>query len=92
MDEKSYGNIFFITIHSKLIGTKPLRVYDGARYLVLFGPGTYDAIYSRNKHLVSQICDIIKMDWFYKMDHLKIIKCCFLQFFVSKNHWLCIML
>ena len=47
-----------------MIGAKPMlitfdkvdlfiRVYDVTRYLVLFGPGKYDAIYNRNRYLIS---------------------------------------
>ena len=47
--------------YKTLIGTKPLRirfdkvdqfitVYDGNRYLVLFGPEKYDAIYDRIRY------------------------------------------
>ena len=61
LDEKSYGNILIYDISYKtLIGAKPLRirfnkldgfirVYDGTTYLVLFGPGKYDAIYISKK-------------------------------------------
>ena len=52
-----------------LIGAKPLRVmfdkadgfirvYDGTRYLVLFGPEKYDAIYNRVRYLITQKSDI----------------------------------
>ena len=60
---KNHTNIFwFITFHRKiLIGTKPMllrfdkakgfiRVYDGSRYLVLFVPEKYDAIYNRSRY------------------------------------------
>ena len=53
-----------MTYHTTLIGARPLRitfykvdgfirVYDGNRYLVLFGPKKYGAIYGRIKHLIS---------------------------------------
>ena len=29
------------------------RLYDGIRYLVLFGPGKYDAIYDRIRYHIS---------------------------------------
>ena len=57
IDEKSYENILAYNISYKtLIDAKPLlikfnkidgfiRVYDGIRYLVLFGSETYDSIY-----------------------------------------------
>ena len=51
--------------HKKtLIGSKPLlirfdkrdgsiRIYEGTRYLVLFGPEKYDAIYNRIRYLIT---------------------------------------
>ena len=65
IDEKPYKNILFYNISYKAFHvTKPLgtrfdkvggfiRVYDGTRYLVLFGPITYDPIYNRSKYLIS---------------------------------------
>ena len=65
MYEKSYENILIYDISYKtLIGPKPLRirfnqidgfirVCDGARSLVLFGPEKYDAIYKRIRCLIS---------------------------------------
>ena len=55
--EKSYGKIYNIS-YKNLIAVKPLRirfdetdgfirVYDGTRYLVLFGSKKYDSIYNR---------------------------------------------
>ena len=31
-----------------------IRVYDGSRFLVLFGPEKYDAIYNRIRYVISQ--------------------------------------
>ena len=31
-----------------------IRVYDGTKYLVLFGPEKYDAIYNRIRYLINQ--------------------------------------
>ena len=31
-----------------------VRVYDGNRYLVLFGPEKHDAIYNRTRYLISK--------------------------------------
>ena len=31
-----------------------IRVYDGTRYLVLFGPEKYDVIYNRIRYMISQ--------------------------------------
>ena len=59
LNEKLYENILIYNISYKtLTGPKPLRirfnnldgfirVYDGTKYLVLFGPEKYDAIYNR---------------------------------------------
>ena len=52
-----------------MIGAKPscikfdkidgfITVYDGTRYLVLFGPQKHDAIYNRIRYLTSQESDI----------------------------------
>ena len=60
-----------------LIGAKPLpirfdkvdgfiRVYDGNRYLVLFDPEKYDAIYNRIRYLIgvkSGITDIVSHNY-----------------------------
>ena len=66
MDEKSHENILDCDISCKtLIGAKPLpirfdkvdgfvRVYDGIRYLVLFGPEKFVVIYNRIRYLKSQ--------------------------------------
>ena len=51
--------------YKSLIGAKPLdirsnkidgfiRVYDGTRYLILYGPKKYDTIYNRIRYLISQ--------------------------------------
>ena len=83
---KHHTKIFvFMTIPTKLwLVQKPLhimfdkvdwliRVYDGAKYLVLFGPENYDAIYDKISYLISLKSDItyifshnyvkIKIDW-----------------------------
>ena len=64
IDEKSYENILFYNIsYKRLIDTKPLRirfdkidwfirVYDGTKYLVLFGSEKYDFIYNRIRYLI----------------------------------------
>ena len=66
MEEKLYEYILEYGISYKtLIGAKPLRirfdkvdgfirVYDGTRYLVWFGPEKYDTIYSRIIYLTSE--------------------------------------
>ena len=65
IDEKSHGNILIYDISYKtLIDPKPLRIrfdktdgfiriYDGARYLKLFGSEEYDAIYNRIRYFIS---------------------------------------
>ena len=65
MDEKSYENILVYNISYKnLIDSKPfcirfnkidgfIRVYDGTRYLVLFGSEKYDPIYNSIRYLIS---------------------------------------
>ena len=67
---KNHAKIFwFMTFHTKLWLVQNhyilirfnktdgfIRVYDGTRYLVLFGPENYNSIYNRNKirYLISQ--------------------------------------
>ena len=56
-------------LYKALIDAKPLgirfhkverfiRIYNGTRYLVLFGPEKYDEIYNRISYLISQKNDI----------------------------------
>ena len=64
IDEKSYKNILVYNISYKhLIVSKPLcirfnkidgfiRIYEGIRYLVLFGSEKYDSIYNRIRYLI----------------------------------------
>ena len=70
INEKSYKNILsYDVLYKTLIGSKPLqirfnkidvfiRIYDGTRYLVLFGPENYGAGYNRSSlnivNLISQ--------------------------------------
>ena len=65
IDEKSNENIlFYSNLYKTLIDSKPfcfifdkigrfIRVYDGSRYLVLFGKGKYDSFYDRIRYLIS---------------------------------------
>ena len=65
IDEKSYENILvYLILYKTLIDGKPLRitfdtldrfirVFDGIRYLVLFGSEKDDIIYNRIRYLVS---------------------------------------
>ena len=69
-DEKSYKNILSYNISYKSLSDyKPfrirvdkidvfIRVYDGTRYLVLFGSEKYDSIYDRIRYLISVKSDI----------------------------------
>ena len=64
-DEKSHENILIYDISYKtLTGLKPLRtrfnkigglirIFDGTKYLTLFGSENYDAIYDRIRYLIS---------------------------------------
>ena len=73
LDEKSYkthGNILIYDISCKtFMGAKPLhirfetidgfiKIYDGIRYLVLFGPERYDTSNNRIRYLMSEKCGI----------------------------------
>ena len=64
IDEKSYEKILVCNITYKNLIANPLhtrfnkidgfiRVYDGTRYLVLFGSEKYDSIYNRIRYLIS---------------------------------------
>ena len=61
--------LFYNILYKILIDSKPLRtrfdkidgyirVYDGARHLVLFGSEKYDFIYKRIRYLISVKCGI----------------------------------
>ena len=92
IDEKSYENILAYNISCKnLIAAKPLcirfdkidgfiRVYDGTRYLVLFGSDKYDLIYNRIRYLTG-----VKSGITYVISHNNQ----FIQFFTSRknNHF-----
>ena len=70
-DEKLYENILIWHFIQNLYGCKPLcskplciwfdkidglfKTYDGIRYLVLFGPKRYDAIYDRIRDLMKKV-------------------------------------
>ena len=64
IDEKSHGNILIDISYKTLISPETLRTWfdkidgfikisDGAKYLVLLGPETYDAIYKKIRYLIS---------------------------------------
>ena len=83
MDGKSYQNILIHEIwYKNLIAAKPLRlrfdkvdgfirVYDGTRYLVLFGPEKYDAIFNKIKYIISQKSGITYV-FFYNYARIQI--------------------
>ena len=66
IDEILYKHILVYNVsYITLTGAKPLhrwlhkvdgfiRLYDGTRYLLLFGPEKYDAIYNRILYFISQ--------------------------------------
>ena len=76
IDEKSYENILVYNISYKsLIVFNPfgirfdkidgyIRVYNGTKYLVLFGNKKYDSIYDRIRYLIS-----VKSVITYKISH-----------------------
>ena len=99
---KNHMEIFwFMTFHKKLLWMKkPLhiwfdkvdgfvKVYDGARSLVLFSPERYDAIYDRVKYFISRKSGIT-----YSTDHnfarMKFDSNNFLP--IEKKQWLLIIL
>ena len=63
LEEKSYENILIYDISYKTFMSAKLvrirfnkidgfiKIYDGTRYLVLFGPERYDAIYDRTRYI-----------------------------------------
>ena len=60
IDEKSNENTLIYDISYKTLRIRfdkingSIRVYDGTRYLVLFGPENYDAIYNRVRSFICQ--------------------------------------
>ena len=64
-----------------------IRIYNGTRYLTLFGSEKYDAIYSRIRYLTSQNSDItyifshkfvkIKVDFYDSLSIEKIDFACY---------------
>ena len=84
-DEKLYENILIYNVsYNTLMVAKPLRfrfdkvdgfirVYDGARYLVVLGPEKYDSIYNRIRYLISQGSGITYVFFFIIMLKSKLI-------------------
>ena len=61
---KNHTKYFYLSYFVWNFGIKPLlikfnkidgflRVYDGTRYLVLFGPEKYDTVYNKIRYLIS---------------------------------------
>ena len=83
MDEEPYEKILVYNISYKsLIDSKPLcirfdkidgfiRVYDGTRYLVLFGSEKYDSICNRIRYLII-VKDGIKYIIFHNYPNIKV--------------------
>ena len=88
---------YFIKVYKGLIGSKHLRirfhkidgfirVFDGTRYLVLFGSEKYDSIYNRNRYLINvksgityiifHICAKIKIDLYDSLPLEKTMTLC----------------
>ena len=100
MDENLCENILiYDNSYKNLISTKRLRisfdkedgfirVYDGTRYLPLFGAEKYDAIYNRIRYVISQKGGIT---YVFSHNYSK-IKIDSYDFLPLKKHWLCIML
>ena len=94
VDKKSHLNILIYNISYKtLIGPKTLqirfskidgfiRIYDGTRYLTLFGSKIYDAIYNRIRYLFS-----LKSSITYIFSHYfaKIILVCYVSLTIEKK-------
>ena len=65
-----------------------IRIYDGTRYLTLFGPEKYDVIYNRIRYLMSQKSGIT-----YAFSHYIVkIKLILVVLYQQKKDWLWIML
>ena len=83
-NEKSYEKIsIYIISYKTLIGAKPLpirfdkinvfiRVYDGTRYLVIFGREKNDAIYNRIRYLINQKKVVLHMFFLMIIQELKL--------------------
>ena len=93
IDEKPNENVLVYNISYKtFIGTQPfrirldkidefIRVYDGTRYLVLFGAEKYDIIYNRIIHLIDAKM-VLHMLVFIIMQN----QSWFIQLFVSRKN------
>ena len=51
-----------------------IRVYNGTRYLILYGPGKKDAIYKKNNYLISQKKGV-KCAFYFNCARIKIALC-----------------
>ena len=78
LDKKSYENILiYDVLYKNFIDAKPLRImfdkvdrfirdYGGTRYLVIFGPENYDAIFDRIRYLIglkSSITNVVSHNY-----------------------------
>ena len=100
MEEKSCGNILiYDNVHKTLIGAKSSRImfdkvdwfirdYNWTKYLVLFGPKTYDAVFDRIRFLIGLKSGITYVD---SHNHTE-IKINSDDDLTLKKQWLCIML
>ena len=82
---------WFMTFHIKtLFGSKPLsiRVYEGIRYLVLFGTQKYDPIYDKIRYVISQKV-VLHILFLIILQKLRMILSIL---YLQKKHWTWIML
>ena len=82
---------WFMAFHNKtLLGSKPLsiRVYEGIRYLVLFGPQKYDPIYDKIRYVISQKV-VLHILFLIILQKLRMILSIL---YLQKKHWTWIML
>ena len=91
--------LIYVISYKTLIGSKPLRIrfdkidrilriYDGTRYLTLFGTKKYYAIYDRIRYLINLESGIT----YIFPTILQKSRLILLIFYLWKKQWLCIML
>ena len=44
-----------------------IRIYNGTRYLILFGSETYDDIYNRIRYLINHVLNKFRSHYYYKI-------------------------
>ena len=86
--------MIFNISYKNLVGSKPLsilfdkvhgfiRIYDGTRYLILFGSKKYDAINDRVRYLINlKMCIANIFTHYFSKAKVDI--------FVYKKYWICI--